>query len=128
MVNRRMSTGLGETHRRRGLLVWVIAAVATAAAVVLYGVQIAAAISVRDELQRSCDSHPPLAIAQYFWVTMLLSAIGVVTALASATFASRRLIRFVAVALLLVCGVLFLLACYGFSVRNDTIGPLCTNL
>ncbi|MGJ0119629.1 hypothetical protein ACQ7HM_10525 [Williamsia sp. MIQD14] len=120
-----MTSAVTATRTRLAL---AVAAIATAAAAVLYGAQIAAAISVRDEMRRTCDPHPPLQIAQYFWVTMLLSAVGVVAAIVVLASTRRRLTLFAGVVLLLTCGLLFLLGWYGFSARNDTLGPLCSNL
>lgn len=120
-----MSRGVTAARTRAAL---AVAAIATAAAAVLYGAQIAAAISVRDEMRRTCDTHPPPEIAQYSWVTILLSAVGLVAAIVVLASSRRRLTLFAGVALLLIDGALFALGWYGFSVRNDTLGPLCSNL
>lgn len=61
-------------------------------------------------------------------MTSLLSAVGLVAAIVALASTRQRLTLFAGAALLLICGVLFLLGWYGFSVRNDTIGPLCSNL
>lgn len=107
---------------------WTIAGVATIATCALYTVQLAAAIVLHNELRQTCRSHPPLEIAQYFWITLLLAAIGVVAAATTIVSTSRRSAHTMATILLLISGLVLLLSWYGFTTRGDWIGPLCSNL
>ncbi|GAB2661360.1 hypothetical protein GCM10027169_25050 [Gordonia jinhuaensis] len=115
-------------HRERTVSVWIVAAGATLAASVLYAVQIGAGIAVKNELKQTCHAHLPLAIAQYFWVTMLLAGIGLISSVLAFSISTRRWARLSAVVVALVCVVVFAAGWYGFSERNDWIGPLCSNL
>jgi len=107
---------------------WTITGVATIAACALYGVQIAAGVELRNQLQRTCHSHRAPELAQYFSATMMLAAMGAVAGVAAVSATSRPLTRFATAIPVLACCARFLLSWYGFTTRDDEIGPLCSNL